>query len=207
MNNEIINNLFNEFESEKNELKIKYDDNASRIEVINENIKELIQYDDDRQMFSPRTIAGNNSEKIEELKSEKESLIEENSFISSRLKYFESKVDALEEVLQESDTGSEPDNKEDTDDKSRREENINTEKKIPENDDAAKEELKTDNISNTEKSDDNNIKSEQNLNIGKSKLKKIIYRLELAYKLMDTNIVRSKNELKSVISILSKESD
>ena len=70
MNNDIINNIFDEFESEKIELKIKYDENASRIDIINESIKELVEYDDDRQIFSPRNISGINSEKIEELKNE-----------------------------------------------------------------------------------------------------------------------------------------
>ena len=228
MNNDIINNLFSEFEYERDELKIKYEDNSLRIEAINENIKELNQYDDDRQMFSPRNIMGINSEKVEELKKEKESLLEENSFISSRLKYFESKVDALEEVLQESekeDKNSSEKSEENVDDNSsdkstvdksqnnndgyeNKSENI-TEKK--EDDKSEGQKISEDNIkvsdkkNSTDNSENTDLYTGENLNLGKSKLKKIIYRLELALKLMDTNTNRSKNEIKSVIHILSNE--
>ena len=60
-----------------------------------------MQYDDDGQMFSPRDISGVNSTKVDELKLEREVLVDDNNFIISRLGYFRHKVDDIHNALME----------------------------------------------------------------------------------------------------------
>ncbi len=97
----ILLNLYDEFKKEKLDLETKLSENDLKIKTIDKNIEELMQYDDDGQMFSPRDISGVNSTKVEELKLERETLVEENDFIRSRLGYFNNKVDDVHGALLE----------------------------------------------------------------------------------------------------------
>ncbi len=98
----IIRDMHDEFEFEENQIQKKINDNDARIDIIRDNIDELTQYDDDRQMFSPRHISGDNTEKIKELNNSKDSLAEENNYLRSRLNYYSEKKNVLETLLQES---------------------------------------------------------------------------------------------------------
>ena len=97
----ILLNLYDEFKKEKLDLETKLEENDLKIKNIDKSIEELMQYDDDGQMFSPRDISGVNSTKVEELKLERETLVEENDFIRSRLGYFNNKVDDVHGALLE----------------------------------------------------------------------------------------------------------
>ena len=162
---EILNGLYEEFEQERNEFQLKLDDNAARVEIIEDNIHELMQYDDDRQMFSPRNISGTNSDKIDELRVERDTLLEENQYISSKLKYFEDKTDALKTAIDQASVRS---------------------------------------YSDATFEDEGIKDSKANILISKNRLKNIIYKLELAQKLVETEPRKSKSEIDSVISQFSK---
>lgn len=97
----ILLNLYDEFKNEKLDLESKLNDNNLKIKNIDKTIDELMQYDDDGQMFSPRDISGVNSTKVDELKLEREVLVDDNNFIISRLGYFRHKVDDIHNALME----------------------------------------------------------------------------------------------------------
>ena len=97
----ILLNIYDEFRQEKLDLEEKLNENNLKIKNIDNNIDELMQYDDDGQMFSPRDISGVNSTKVDELKLEREAIAEENDFIRSRLGYFNEKVDGIHNALME----------------------------------------------------------------------------------------------------------
>ena len=97
----ILLNLYEEFKQEKHDLETKLNENNLKIKNIDKSIDELMQYDDDGQMFSPRDISGVNSTKIDELKLERETIVEENDFIRSRLEYFNNKVEDVHNALLE----------------------------------------------------------------------------------------------------------
>ncbi len=182
----VINNLYDEFESEKNELRIKYDDNASKIEAIEENIRELMQYDDDTQMFSPRIIQNDNSEKIKELQKERDYLSGENDYIYSRLKYFKDKIDALGSVIQEP-------------------EQLKPETEGNNEENPGEPIYDNSYIKSINDQKDTSDTDDLDEPLSKSKIKKMVYRLKLANKLIeDNNIDRSTNEIDTVISMLSK---
>ncbi len=98
---EILLNLYEEFKQERSNLEVRLHDNELRIKNIDKSIEELKQYDDDGQMFSPRDISGVNSTKIEELKAERVTIVEDNAFIGSRLTYFKNKTEDLHNALTE----------------------------------------------------------------------------------------------------------
>lgn len=97
----ILLNLYDEFKNEKLDLESKLNENNLKIKNIDKTIDELMQYDDDGQMFSPRDISGVNSTKVDELKLEREVLVDDNNFIISRLGYFRHKVDDIHNALME----------------------------------------------------------------------------------------------------------
>ncbi len=97
----ILLNLYDEFKNEKLDLESKLNENNLKIKNIDKTIDELMQYDDDGQMFSPRDISGVNSTKVDELKLEREILVDDNNFIISRLGYFRHKVDDIHNALME----------------------------------------------------------------------------------------------------------
>ena len=97
----ILLNLYDEFKNEKLDLESKLNENNLKIKNIDKTIDELMQYDDDGQMFSPRDISGINSTKVDELKLEREVLVDDNNFIISRLGYFRHKVDDIHNALME----------------------------------------------------------------------------------------------------------
>lgn len=97
----ILLNLYDEFKNEKLDLESKFNENNLKIKNIDKTIDELMQYDDDGQMFSPRDISGVNSTKVDELKLEREVLVDDNNFIISRLGYFRHKVDDIHNALME----------------------------------------------------------------------------------------------------------
>ena len=97
----ILLHLYDEFKNEKLDLESKLNENNLKIKNIDKTIDELMQYDDDGQMFSPRDISGVNSTKVDELKLEREVLVDDNNFIISRLGYFRHKVDDIHNALME----------------------------------------------------------------------------------------------------------
>ena len=97
----ILLNLYDEFKNEKLDLESKLNENNLKIKNIDKTIDELMQYDDDGQMFSPRDISGVNSTKVDELKLERDVLVDDNNFIISRLGYFRHKVDDIHNALME----------------------------------------------------------------------------------------------------------
>ena len=104
----ILLNIYDEFKKEKLDLETKLNENNIKIKNIDNSIDELMQFDDDGQMFSPRNISGVNSSKVDELKLERDNIIEENDIIGSRLGYFNHKVDSIHEALMEAGISEDP---------------------------------------------------------------------------------------------------
>ncbi len=96
---ELLSDLFDEFEQEKNDLKIRYDDNLNRIDIIDSTIEELKRYNDESNMFSPRNVSNDNSDRIEELNKEKADIEEENKVILNQLKYYTDKSQSISSVF------------------------------------------------------------------------------------------------------------
>ncbi|MCR5788818.1 MAG: hypothetical protein K6G83_02930 [Lachnospiraceae bacterium] len=159
---------------------MKYDENVSRIEILEENIKGLLEYDDESQMFSPRLLSGSNEQKIAELKKEKEALEGENIYIKGRIKYYEDKVDALESAI--SDT----------------EESVNTDG-TDNPDELVKNDPVREEPDSTEK-----LFGPDDYVITKKELKKMINKLTYSVQLLNINSVRCKSEINSVIDYLNE---
>ncbi|MCR4740563.1 MAG: hypothetical protein K5886_09955 [Lachnospiraceae bacterium] len=106
---ELLSDLFDEFEQEKNDLKIRYDDNLNRIDIIESTIEELKRYSDESNMFSPRQVVNDNSVRIEELLKEKAEIEEENVVITEQLKYYSDKSESISSVFADYDKISETD--------------------------------------------------------------------------------------------------
>lgn len=96
----IVLDLLSEFEREGSKLQSEYDDNASRIIEIEENIHNYKENEDiDFQVFSPRKIDNQSEEKINELNNEKTNIESINKSLYRQLKYYNEKTDKLKEIL------------------------------------------------------------------------------------------------------------
>ena len=213
---DIIQDLLNEFSRDKAEFKDKYDTNRTRIEEIEKDIEELQYYDDDRQIFSPRILTTSNDIRLIELQEEKDSLNEENSYLFSKIKYFEEKINALEDAVPEQEQ-VETENKQ-----------KNSLDKDPLEQDIIDENL-NDNINNkdqsltysrslsdnqtgekitNERNDPDNLSMEIKNNtsslcyIDKEILEKVLYKLNLSLEFLEHDRIRSSLEIKSVIQLL-----
>ena len=196
----ILNDLHDEFEQEKLELKNKLEHNSSQIELIDESIHELMQYDDDSQMFSPRNLAGSNQEKIKKLTENKDSLLEENQYISSRLKYYENKVDSLALAIQDVEEDSKAVNKElDL-------ERLNKvfDDTTPSNESEMQETENNHSDDSSAENDDLIFKKSDDLVISAVDIKNLIYKLNVSLKFIDHDPMRSRVEINSVIQRLNK---
>lgn len=96
----IVKDLLSEFEKESGKLQVEYDDNASRILEIEENIHNYRENEDtDFQVFSPRKIDNQNEKKIEVLNAEKENIEFANKSLYRQIKYYSDKKEKLNDIL------------------------------------------------------------------------------------------------------------
>lgn len=95
----IVNELYNEFNEEKIRYTTMYEENQRAIEESQKYIEELSENEEnDFSIFSPRSIKVNNTEKIEKIKEQLEELKKESESIQEKIKYFEDKVEKLQNL-------------------------------------------------------------------------------------------------------------
>ena len=213
---DIIQDLLNEFSRDKAEFKTKYDTNRTRIEEIEKDIEELQYYDDDRQIFSPRNLTTSNDIRLIELQKEKDSLNEENLYLFSKIKYFEEKINALEDAVPEQEQVETQDKQENSLEKDPLEQDIIAENLNDNinNKDQSLTDLRSlsdnqtgEKITN-ERNDSDKLSMEIKNNtsslcyIDKEILEKVLYKLNLSLEFLEHDRIRSSLEIKSVIQLL-----
>ncbi len=96
---EIVEELYDEFNEERIRLSSIYDKNLLSIKESEQYIQELSKNNEtDFSIFSPRSIKVDNTEKIRSLEQKIDEIQEENHSISERLKYYDKKVEQLESI-------------------------------------------------------------------------------------------------------------
>ncbi len=94
----IVEDLYNEFYEEKVRLDSMYQEQIEKLEEIEHYIEELEKDDAaDFNVFSPRNVRVNYTDKIEQLKKEQKETEEEKERISKKRHYYEERVHKLEE--------------------------------------------------------------------------------------------------------------
>lgn len=92
----IIEDLCDEFSKEENKLKIKYDNNCSRLEEMDHQIHVLSRSEDiEMRVFSPRKNISSETDKVTSLKNEREQLDKTNREIERNLRYYSKKAEKL----------------------------------------------------------------------------------------------------------------
>lgn len=213
---DIIQDLLNEFSRDKAEFKAKYDTNRTRIEEIEKDIEELQYYDDDRQIFSPRNLTTSNDIRLIELQEEKDSLNEENFYLFSKIKYFEEKINALEDAVPEQEQVETENKQENSLDKDLLEQdiidenlndNINNKDQSLTYSQSLSDNQSGETITNERNESDNlSMEIENNTSslyyIDKEILEKVLYKLNLSLEFLEHDRIRSSQEIKSVIQLL-----
>ena len=213
---DIIQDLLNEFSRDKAEFKDKYDTNRTRIEEIEKDIEELQYYDDDRQIFSPRNLTTSNDIRLIELQEEKDTLNEENSYLFSKIKYFEEKINALEDAVPEQEQVETENKQENSLEKDSLEQDIiaeNLNDNINHKDQSLTDlrsllDSQSEETISNERNDPDNLSMEIKNNtsslcyIDKEILEKVLYKLNLSLEFLEHDRIRSSLEIKSVIQLL-----
>lgn len=199
----IIVDMLIEFQNEKNRIQILYDNNCSRISEIEDNIANYIDSEDvEFKVFSPRNISTINEDKLLSMDKEKVDLQESNKELNYQLKYYIEKIDKLRfiqsiisgQIIEEDNFEEEVDNEDNLD--------YDPIKELFGNN------LKNNVSNNTSINEDNNIETEvvyeiDDINQFDKKsliddLERISHRIELSTKVIDTDLFRTKIEMKNV---------
>lgn len=199
----IIVDMLIEFQNEKNRIQILYDNNCSRISEIEDNIANYIDSEDvEFKVFSPRNISTINEDKLLSMDKEKVDLQESNKELNYQLKYYIEKIDKLRfiqsiisgQIIEEDNFEEEVDNEDNLD--------YDPIKELFGNN------LKNNVSNNTSINEDNNIETEvvyeiDDMNQFDKKsliddLERISHRIELSTKVIDTDLFRTKIEMKNV---------
>lgn len=97
----IVEELYNEFYEEKNRLDLMYQEQTEKLDAVKHYIEDLEQDDNaDFNIFSPRNVRVNHTDKIEQLKKEQKEAEEEKDRIFKKQQYYEEKVHKLKEYRQ-----------------------------------------------------------------------------------------------------------
>ncbi|MCR4684635.1 MAG: hypothetical protein K5649_04130 [Lachnospiraceae bacterium] len=93
---QIITELYDEFSREEMKLKVKYDNNCSRLEEMDQQIRMMSKTEDvDMRAFSPRRHVSSENDKIIVMKKEREELDKVNREIERDYRYFSKRAEKL----------------------------------------------------------------------------------------------------------------
>ena len=96
----IINDLYDEFSKEATKLKIKYDNNCSRLEELDQQIRLLAKTEDvEMRVFSPRRNISTETDKVTSLKNEREQLDKQNREVERELRYYSKRAEKMGYLL------------------------------------------------------------------------------------------------------------
>lgn len=112
----IINDLYDEFSKEEMKLKVKYDNNCSQLEELDQQIRHLSKTEDvEMRVFSPRRHISSETDKVTTMKTEREKLDKTNCEVERDLRYYSKRAEKLRylsDVIERNDAQffpSEPD--------------------------------------------------------------------------------------------------
>lgn len=92
----ILNDLYDEFSKESTKLKIKYDNNCSKLEELDQQVHLLARTEDvEMRVFSPRRNISTENDKVTSLKTEREQLDKMNREIERDLRYYSKRADKI----------------------------------------------------------------------------------------------------------------
>ncbi len=93
---QIINELYDEFSKEEMKLKVKYDNNCSRLEEMDQQIRMMSKAEDvDMRAFSPRRHVASENDKIMVIRKEREELDRSNREVERDYRYFSKRAEKL----------------------------------------------------------------------------------------------------------------
>lgn len=168
---DVLEVIYADFNSKKNELKIKMDNLRSEIEVLTRSMEYHSKIEDDSRLFSP-WVNDNNSidtlEKMEEKKEALENLVEDTE---EKYTYYLEKCKMIKPLLSE---------------KKKKEDDEEVEEVIRDTEDGDKEEVVYNFSFNYDQDD------------MKQKLTGIINKLDVCSKIFDNDPERTKQEIKSI---------
>ena len=110
--NEILNELYNDFKKKKNEYKILLDDSKSEYDVVNKNIEYYKENDDTSKLFSPRNSETGIIDSVSELELKRNELKIKIDEYNDHFKYFESYCKKLRLLLNSKKNDSASENNE-----------------------------------------------------------------------------------------------
>ncbi len=110
--NEILNELYNDFKKKKNEYKILLDDSKSEYDIVNKNIEYYKENDDTSKLFSPRNSETGIIDSVSELELKRNELKIKIDEYNDHFKYFESYCKKLRLLLNSKKNDSASENNE-----------------------------------------------------------------------------------------------
>lgn len=110
--NEILNELYNDFKKKKNEYKILLDDSKSEYDIVNKNIEYYKENDDTSKLFSPRNSETGIIDSVSELELKRNELKIKIDEYNHYFKYFESYCKKLRLLLNSKKNDSASENNE-----------------------------------------------------------------------------------------------
>ncbi len=98
---QILNDLCDEFGKEEMKLKVKYDNNCSRLEEMDHQIRLLSRSQDtEMRVFSPRRHISSENDKVQVMKKEREELDKQNRETERDYRYYARRAEKLRRVLE-----------------------------------------------------------------------------------------------------------
>lgn len=96
----IINDLYEEFNKEVVKYQVRYDNNVSKLDEMDSQIHSMARADDyDIKVFSPRKHISSDTNKVTNLKLEREALIKTNNEVERELRYYSKRAERLKQLL------------------------------------------------------------------------------------------------------------
>ncbi|MBR6452419.1 MAG: hypothetical protein IKS87_06905 [Lachnospiraceae bacterium] len=97
---QIVSDLFEEFSKEEMKLKVKYDNNCSKLEEMDQQIRLLSRSEDmEMRVFSPRKHISSENDKVVTLKREREELERSNRETERDYRYYSKRAEKLRYLL------------------------------------------------------------------------------------------------------------
>ncbi len=98
---QIAMELLEEFSKEEMKLKIKYDNNCSRLEEMDQQIRMLARSEDtEMRVFSPRRHISSENDKVSVMKQEREELEKQNRETERNYRYYSKRADKLRQLTE-----------------------------------------------------------------------------------------------------------
>ena len=98
---EIASELFEEFSKEEMKLKVKYDNNCSKLEEMDQQIRMLSRSEDtEMRVFSPRRHISTENDRVAVMKKEREELDKQNREIERNYRYYAKRAEKLHHLME-----------------------------------------------------------------------------------------------------------